>query len=70
MLARPETEKERTVCLEFLTLQAERLQNTEELTAFEGSTQCEVKPATDPLERARENLVHVLLNHNDFVTIR
>jgi hypothetical protein len=27
-------------------------------------------PATEPAMRARENLVHALLNHNDFVTIR
>jgi hypothetical protein len=27
-------------------------------------------PATDPAARARENLVHALFNHNDFVTIR
>jgi len=27
-------------------------------------------PATQPNLRARENLVHVLLNHNDFLTIR
>jgi hypothetical protein len=27
-------------------------------------------PANDPALRARENLVHVLFNHNDFVTIR
>ena len=29
-----------------------------------------VPPAADPAHRAREDLVHVLLNHNDFVTIR
>ena len=29
-----------------------------------------VKPAADPAQRARESLVHVLLNHNDFVTVR
>ena len=29
-----------------------------------------VTPAADPRLRARENLVHVLFNHNDFVTIR
>jgi hypothetical protein len=29
-----------------------------------------VAPDTDPHLRARENLVHVLFNHNDFVTIR
>ncbi|HTU21840.1 MAG TPA: DUF1553 domain-containing protein [Gemmataceae bacterium] len=27
-------------------------------------------PATDPAMRARENLIHALLNHNDFVTVR
>jgi hypothetical protein len=30
----------------------------------------EVKPESDPHLRAREDLVHVLLNHTDFVTIR
>jgi hypothetical protein len=28
------------------------------------------KPAPEPAERARENLMRVLLNHNDFLTIR
>ena len=27
-------------------------------------------PSTDPAMRARENLIHALLNHNDFVTVR
>ena len=27
-------------------------------------------PAADPALRRRESLVHVLLNHHDFVTIR
>jgi hypothetical protein len=27
-------------------------------------------PSTDPEVRARENLVHALLNHNDFITVR
>ena len=27
-------------------------------------------PVKDPESRAREDLVHVLLNHNDFVTVR
>jgi hypothetical protein len=27
-------------------------------------------PASDPAARARENLIHALLNHNDFVTVR
>jgi hypothetical protein len=25
---------------------------------------------TDPVSRSRESLVHVLLNHHDFVTVR
>ena len=29
-----------------------------------------VPPASDPKARARESLVHVLMNHNDFVTVR
>ena len=29
-----------------------------------------VKPSEDAHLRARENLVHVLLNYNEFVTIR
>jgi hypothetical protein len=29
-----------------------------------------VAPAADPARRARENLIQVLFNHNDFVTIR
>jgi hypothetical protein len=28
------------------------------------------KPSSDPIQRARENLILVLLNHNDFVTVR
>jgi hypothetical protein len=40
------------------------------LTAFTSGPEAAVKPAEDPAQRARESLVHVLLNHNDFVTIR
>jgi hypothetical protein len=29
-----------------------------------------IHPSPDPVQRARESLVHVLINHNDFVTIR
>ena len=27
-------------------------------------------PATEPAVRARENLIHALLNHSDFITVR
>jgi hypothetical protein len=40
------------------------------LTPFTSGPEAAVKPAEDPAQRARESLVHVLLNHNDFVTIR
>ena len=40
-----------------------------ELTPFVGA-EAAIKPAADPRHRAREDLVHVLLNHNDFVTMR
>ena len=30
----------------------------------------EIAPAADPDQRARENLIHALFNHNEFVTIR
>lgn len=43
---------------------------TGKLTAFSTGPAALVKPSNDPEQRARESFVHVLLNHNDFVTIR
>jgi hypothetical protein len=67
-LSRPPTAAEMAECQIFLTRQTEH---------YRGSNQpgiAEVEPgsapAFEPGLRARENLVHVLLNHNDFVTIR
>src|SRR5207253_383776 len=43
------------------------------LQIFDGPsvTECyDRKQSTDPAMRARENLVHVLMNHHEFVTIR
>jgi hypothetical protein len=58
------------MCLKFLDEQSRRLTNPAALAAFSSGEPSEVKPSDDPHQRARENLVHVLLNHNDFVTIR
>ncbi|MEX0679590.1 MAG: DUF1553 domain-containing protein [Pirellulales bacterium] len=69
VLCRPATLEERTLCLEFLDAQSRRFADPAALEAFTGAENPQ-KPATDPHERARENLVHVLLNHNDFVTVR
>jgi hypothetical protein len=68
VLSRPPTAKEKEECVNFLKEQTERLAATKAPSAPsdpDGKT-----PATDPALRARENLVHVLMNHNDFVTVR
>jgi uncharacterized protein DUF1549/uncharacterized protein DUF1553/cytochrome c len=54
----------------FLSVQSDRLAQPDKLTVFSADSKADVKPAADSLQRARENLVHVLMNHNDFVTIR
>jgi hypothetical protein len=56
-------------CRDFLQRQAELLARASELTAFAGPGGARAA-AADPPRRARENLLQVLLNHNDFVTIR
>lgn len=70
ILCREATESERAACAEFLISQAARFADAKSLTLFEAGPQATVAPADDPQQRARESLVHVLLNHNDFVTIR
>jgi hypothetical protein len=70
ILCRLPTNDERTMCLEFLDKQSRRLADPAALTAFTSGPANPIKPSVDPQQRARENLVHVLLNHNDFVTVR
>ncbi len=70
VLIRPPTEAESATCREFLTQQRAALSGVRSLTAFEGGATVDIPPSDDPTLRARENLVHVLLNHNDFVTVR
>jgi len=70
ILCRLPTSDERQTCLEFLHEQSARLGNKDTLAPFAAGEENPVKPADDPRQRARENLVHVLLNHNDFLTIR
>ena len=57
-------------CLQFLDDQTATLSDSSRLTTFRQGVASKVKPATEPRARARENLVHVLMNHNDFVTVR
>ncbi|MEX2113570.1 MAG: DUF1553 domain-containing protein, partial [Pirellulales bacterium] len=70
ILCRTPTEPELAKCREFLDAQAARFVDTTKLSAFTSGDDADVKPSSDASLRARENLVHVLLNHNDFLTVR
>ena len=69
VLSRDPTPTEKQLCIEFLIEQREILESADE-PRFSGRGEASVAAAADPFMRARENLVHVLYNHNDFVTIR
>jgi hypothetical protein len=68
VLSRPPTGAERAECVRFLEEQARR--HAAAPTAPAPPDADGKAPAADPAQRARENLVHVLMNHHDFVTIR
>jgi hypothetical protein len=70
VLNRRPTAPERSESQKFLREQQQLFQDTTKLSPVETGTAAAIKPETDPHLRARENLVHVLLNHTDFVTIR
>ncbi len=66
VLGRPPSEEELTLSEKFLAQEEKRFGGSEK-PAWQGSAAGEI---TSPVVRAREDLVHALLNHNDFVTIR
>jgi hypothetical protein len=70
VLGRPPTTEEQARCERFLREQTELLKNPAKLTAFPPDPASVTPPSTDSAQRARENLVHVLFNHNDFITVR
>jgi hypothetical protein len=70
VLGRPPTAIESAKSVGFLESQARLFQDTKKLTSFGGDSVTEVQSPIDFNTRARENLVHVLFNHNEFVTIR
>src|SRR5205085_4700669 len=70
VLGRAPARDEQVRCERFLREQKELLKNSGKLTPFPPDGSAAVPPAADVGQRARENLVHVLVNHNDFVTIR
>lgn len=69
VLARQPSMEEAILCGEFLREQEARLSNPQGLQAI-GSGDAGKAAASDPRQRARENLILVLFNHNDFVTVR
>jgi hypothetical protein len=71
VLARAPVGEERAGCEAFLRRHAALLGARRGLTANPDAVeQSGVPPSADPHVRAREILVHVLLNYNEFVTIR
>jgi mono/diheme cytochrome c family protein len=70
VLSRPPTAEEKDRCERYLRAQALSLKDPSRLTPFPPGPDAVPAPAADPAQRAREGLVQVLFNHNDFVTIR
>lgn len=72
VLARPVKPNEIKTCADFLTEQTLLLKKLTVGTKLTGNTDLKdtTRPAEEPDLRARENLIHVLFNHNDFLTIR
>ncbi|MBL8797316.1 MAG: DUF1553 domain-containing protein, partial [Planctomycetia bacterium] len=66
VLSRPPTMEEQTECVAFLEAQA-KLYGPARSPAVVVD---ERTPSPDPVLRARENLIRILMNHHDFVTIR
>jgi Protein of unknown function (DUF1553)/Protein of unknown function (DUF1549) len=69
VLARPATEAELAECTAFLEKQTQTHTLSADKTA-DGADPGGKAPSSEPATRARENLVHVLMNHHDFVTVR
>ena len=78
VLAREPSRKERSECAGFLSSQTKWLADQSPQPDAKGSTETQSAKgsarkepeSSPPAQRAREDLVLVLLNHNDFVTIR
>ncbi|MBD3674158.1 MAG: DUF1553 domain-containing protein [Planctomycetaceae bacterium] len=69
ILGRAPTVREMDRCRTFLD-EHEQLVNAQSPEQFSAGGTAQQAPSDDPKLRARENLVHVLFLHNDFVTIR
>lgn len=67
ILCRSATDEEFQACREFLGEEARKFAQK---PVEEKKPGTESRPSADPVQRAREGLAHVLINHSDFVTIR
>jgi hypothetical protein len=70
IVGRPPLPEEWVECRRYLPEQAALYQNKANLTVFRAGPAVEIAPSDDADLRARESLVHVLLNHNEFLTVR
>ena len=69
LLSRLPSVKESAESTAFLSRQAALYRDPAALTAFHSRESASLPPAKDSAQRARESLAHVIINHNDFVTI-
>jgi hypothetical protein len=67
ILTRPASVTEKHVCRDFLKQQIELYSN---IQLKQSTAKRAVQASADLEMRAKESLVHALLNHNDFVTVR
>lgn len=70
ILNRPPSRLELKRCRDFLQEQMRLLKRKGNEPVFPGAARATVAPSPEPAMRARENLAHVLFNHNEFVTVR
>ncbi len=70
VLGRSPSAAEHKVSAAFLARQVEIFRQQKAEIAAAGKAAGAGGPSTDPAMRARENFIHALLNHNDFVTVR
>ena len=69
ILTTPPSEEFQKLAMNFLEKQTKRIE-AGGLKSFSGSATIQPAASTQPHQRARENLVHVLFCHNEFVTVR
>jgi hypothetical protein len=70
VLNRSPLASELTACQAFLQSNTVTIQATDQNLFPAGGPPLRREPSSIPHQRARENLIHVLFSHNDFVTIR